>query len=115
MQSHINLDVGAEPGAQTLGQLQVLLQAHRRVDQPLQLTRRIEGALQLLVEKRRGVNRQRLAHKDVEVRKCLGVDIEERLMKRHQPLGAGTLGDVANQRVAGQRFLDDAVVFAAAP
>jgi hypothetical protein len=114
MQPNIDLDVGAQPGPQTLGQLQILLQARGRVDQPLQLTRGIEGALQLLVEKRRGPNRQRFSHKNVEVGKCLGVDIEEGLMKRHQSFGAGTLGDVANQRVTGQRFLDDAVVLAGA-
>ena len=112
MQADVDLDAGAQFRAQPLRQLQVLVQPLRGVDQPLQLALRIERPLQVAVEPLRGLYRQRLAHQDVEPGKVQGVQVGERLVERHQPLGAGAPGDVFDQLCRWQGLGDDAVVLA---
>lgn len=76
MQADVQFDVDAHPGTQPLGQRQVLTQALRRIDQPLQLPRRVERTLVLAVEQFRRTHRQRLAEEDVGIRKSDRVVVE---------------------------------------
>lgn len=114
MQADVQFDVDAHPGPQPLGQRQVLTQALRRIDQPLQLPRRVERALVLAVEQFRRTHRQRLAEEDVGIRKSDCVVVEERLVEGHQPPGAGAPGDVRQQAGRGQRLLHQPQMLAAA-
>jgi len=111
MQADVDLEVGAKLRAKALRQFQVLRQPFRRIDQPLQLARRIEAALQRGIEARRRAYRHRLAEQDVGIRECLGFGIQERLVEGHQATRAGLAEHVVEQADAGQRLGDHAETF----
>jgi hypothetical protein len=111
MQPHIDFHIDAQAAVQPSGQRQILVQPSRAVDQPLQLTIRVEpGVLwQFLVETGGGLHRHRFAEQQVAARLRLGHGVDERLMEHHHPVGAGLRHHFPDQRHAGQRLGDDAV------
>jgi hypothetical protein len=85
MQPDVDLDVHTHLHAERAGEGGVLLQPVARIDQPLQLCCGIEAfRLELPIELRHGAHRHRFTEQDVGVRKTLGEDVQERLVKRHE-------------------------------